>query len=92
MNRTQLEYDLIVQARNKEAAFDNLKLKEKKLKTRTETLRKEGQIDKARNHRQHTLYEYRDAIAEFERRQKMNARKLKYLKRKLNPPKPHNRV
>lgn len=87
MNQMQLEYDVIVQTRNKEITFDKLKRTEKKLKQLTRTIWTEGQMDKARNRRQHTLYEYREAIADFEKRQKRNARKIKYLSHKIKPPK-----
>lgn len=88
MNKAQYDYDLVVQVRNKEHAVDQLKKREAKLEVAKRIIKVQGQVDKVRNKREHTLFEYRKKIAECEKEKLSVTRKLKYLRKKLLPPKP----
>lgn len=90
MNKAQYKYDLIVQARNKEQAVDQLKKKEARLEATKRIIKVQSQVDKVRNRREHTLFEYREKISKCEREKRHASRKLKYLRKKLLPPKPMN--
>jgi hypothetical protein len=85
MNRDQHEYDKQVQARNKEIAYDKLQKKAARLAAQKRIIKVQGQVDKARNRRENTLFEYREKIADCDKEKQRADRKLKYLRKKLVP-------
>ena len=91
MNKEQYAYDKMVQNRNKKISKKLLAKKVNYLEDVAEVIYTEGQSDKSRNNRQHTLVEYHNQINLCQKKKEKMKRKLKYLKYKLKKDRQKNK-
>lgn len=86
MKSIQIEYDRSVQNRNKLEQITKLQKKLDRLETIKKQVYIEGQKDKKRNHRETTLFEYKQNVQDYERQIKDHKNKINNISSSLRSP------